>query len=122
MKPFGLYLIRRCRLYVISQSVPFTPIISKLAELTGITRNTLLKLLDLLSQAGLIALLRKDTKGVSYLRKPKKIYLQNSAMAYWLSEGKPNTGNLRETFFFSQLQTNHQVTLPRNGDFFIDDQ
>lgn len=109
-------------LYIISQSVPFTPNISKLAEKLESSRNTLLKLLDLLSQAGLISLLRQETKGISYLQKPEKIYLQNPSLAHYLSERKPNIGNLRETFFFSQLQTSHQVTAPRYGDFMIDDQ
>ena len=74
-----------------------------------------------LSQAGLLSLLRQNTVGVSYLQKPEKIYLQNPSLAYWLSEGQPNKGNLRETFFISQLGTRYQVKYPRYGDFMIDD-
>ena len=29
-------------------------------------------------------------------------------------------GNERETFFFSQLKVNHDVTYPKSGDFLID--
>lgn len=108
-------------LYIISQSVPFTPNISQLAEKIGISRNTLLKLLDSLHQAGLIALLRRSSKGMSYLQKPEKIYLQNPTVAYHLSGDHPNIGNLRETFFYSQLQAVHQVSAPRYGDFLVDD-
>lgn len=109
-------------IYIISQSVPFSPNISKLAERLEIPRNSLLKLLDLLDQAGLISLLRRDTKGISYLQKPEKIYLENPTLAYVLSESKPNTGNLRESFFFNQLKVKHAVTFPKYGDFMIDEQ
>ncbi len=36
---------------------------------------------------------------LKYLQKPEKIYLQNTNLAWLLSENKPDTGNLRETFF-----------------------
>lgn len=58
---------------------------------------------------------------MSYLQKPEKIYLQNTNLAWILSESKPNTGNLRETFFFSQTEVKHSITSSRFGDFTIDD-
>jgi len=108
-------------LYIISQSVPFSPNISKLSERINAPRNSILKILDLLAQARTISLLRSETKGISYLQKPEKIYLQNPNLAWMLSEDKPDLGNLRETFFFSQLEVRHQVTSSRFGDFTIDD-
>jgi uncharacterized protein len=108
-------------LYIISQSVPFTPNISKLAERMEISRNSLLKMLDLLHQAQILNLLQKDTSGISYLQKPEKIFLQNTNLIYSLGGQNPNIGNIRETFFFNQLQVKHQVTAPKYGDFIIDD-
>lgn len=108
-------------LYVISQSVPFKPNINKLSRKLDIPRNSLLKLLDVLMQAGLLLLLKRETKGVSHLQKPEKIFLQNPNLIYPLAEGKPNVGNLRETFFYNQLQVLHSVTSPKYGDFMIDD-
>jgi hypothetical protein len=58
---------------------------------------------------------------MSYLQKPEKIYLQNTNLAWLLSENKPDTGNLRETFFFSQTEVRHRVTSSKFGDFTIDD-
>ena len=107
-------------LYVISQSVPFKPNVSKLSEKLDIPRNTILKMLDLLDRAQLLSLLRSDTQGVSYLQKPEKIYLQNTNLAWTLSQEKPNSGNLRETFFFNQLQVKHEVTASRFSDFMVD--
>jgi predicted AAA+ superfamily ATPase len=107
-------------MYIISQSVPFTPNIAKLSERMGVPRNSVLKILDLLHHAKIVSLLRRDTKGVSYLQKPEKIYLQNTNLAWFLSDHKPDVGNLRETFFLSQLEVNHKVTSSRFGDFMID--
>lgn len=108
-------------LYVISQSAPFTPNISKLSEKLGAPRNTLLRLIDLLSQAKIINLLRAETKGVSYLQKPEKIYLENTNLMSLFSSEKPNIGNNRETFLFNQLTESHDVTSSKYGDFMIDD-
>ncbi len=108
-------------LYIISQSVPFIPNISKLSERMHVPRNSILRMLDLLAQARIISLLRSDSKGVSYLQKPEKIYLQNPNLAWLLSENKPDRGNLRETFFFNQCEVRHQVTSSRSGDFMVDD-
>lgn len=108
-------------LYIISQSVPFIPNISKLSERMQVPRNSILKILDLLAQARTISLLRSKTKGISYLQKPEKIYLQNANIAWLLSENKPDMGNLRETFFFNQAEVRHQVTSSRYGDFTVDD-
>lgn len=109
-------------LFIISQSVPFTPNIQSLAARLNTTRNTTLKALDLLERAGLINLLKSDTKGMSYLQKPDKIYLDNTNLAYAFLSTEPNTGNLRETFFFNQLKVKHRVTTSRFSDFFVDDQ
>lgn len=108
-------------LYVISQSVPFTPNISKLSERLEAPRNTLLKLLDLLHQAKIIKLLHADNQKLSYLQKPEKIFLENTNFMQLFSANKANIGSLRETFFFNQLSRNHTVESSKFGDFLIDD-
>lgn len=108
-------------LYVISTSVPFKPNVSALSDATGIPRNTILKMFDLMSQAGLLNLLKSETHGVSYLKKPDKIYLNNTNLAWIFSDQKPDTGNLRETFFLNQLQVIHKVTSSKFADFMIDE-
>jgi predicted AAA+ superfamily ATPase len=107
-------------LYILSESVPFIPNISKLAERLHTSRNTVLKTFDLLEQAKLLLLLRQQTQGVSFLQKPEKIYLHNPNLAFAFSNQVPNRGNLRETFFFNQLQVHHEVSLPKQGDFMLD--
>lgn len=107
-------------LYVISQMVPFTPNIQNLSEKIGVSRNSVLKALDLLENAQILNLLRSDNTGISYLQKPEKIYLENPNLAYMFSGSKPNIGNLRESFFFNQLQVNHDVTSSKFTDFMVD--
>ena len=108
-------------LYAISQSVPFTPNITKLSERLGAPRNTILRLLDLLHQAKIIKLLHAENEKLSYLQKPEKIFLENTNFIYLFAEGKANVGSVRETFFFNQLSQNHRVTASKFGDFMVDD-
>ena len=108
-------------LSVISESVPFQPNISKLSIKTGVTRDTLIKYLSYLEKAHLISLLRSNTKGISKMAKPEKIFLNNSNLLYALQPKIANIGTIRETFFNSQLSVLHKVQLPKNTDFIIDD-
>ena len=108
-------------LYVISQSVPFAPNITKLSERLEAPRNTILRLLDMLHQAKIIKLLHAENEKMSYLKKPEKIFLENTNFMYLFAEGKANIGSVRETFFFNQLGQNHRVTASKWGDFMVDE-
>jgi len=107
-------------LFILSESVPFTPNISELGRKMNISRDGLLKYLFLLEKAGMIYQLRREIKGISYLAKPEKIYLHNPNMSYALSPDRPDKGNLRETFILNQLSDRHEVTYTDKGDFLID--
>jgi predicted AAA+ superfamily ATPase len=108
-------------LLIISESAPFIPNISKLSERTGINRNTFISYLNFLREAGLLQNLYRDAHGITRLQKPEKIFLENTNIAYALSNGLPDKGNIRETFFANQLSYNHSLTIPENGDFLADD-
>jgi predicted AAA+ superfamily ATPase len=108
-------------LFVLSESVPFTPNIHKLSEKLVTPRNTVLRLLDILEKAQILLLLRSSTTGISYLQKPEKIYLQNPNFIHLFSLKMANIGNIRETFFFNQVSAVHTVTAAKFGDFLVDD-
>lgn len=109
-------------LYILSQSVPLTPNISKLSEKIGITRNTLLLYLSYLEKAKIINSLQANGKSTSILQKPDKIYLENTNLGYAISKEEINTGNERETFFLNQLKNaGHEVYLPKHGDFSVNE-
>jgi hypothetical protein len=107
-------------LALIAESVPFKPNISELSRKSGIARDILLKMIDLLIRADLLMILRQDSSPTGYLTKPEKVFLQNSSLAWALSlNHEPEIGAIRETFFLNQLSCNHTVTLPKSGDFLV---
>jgi predicted AAA+ superfamily ATPase len=73
-----------------------------------------------LEQAKLISLLQPAGKSVASLQKPEKIYLNNTNLLYALAEKQVDKGNLRETFFLSQLNAVHKMAMPKKGDFIVD--
>lgn len=104
---------------VISESVPFKPNMTKLADLLKISRNNISDYLLYMEEAGMIAQLKGQTKGIRALGKVDKVYLDNTNLIYCLAEENRNKGNIRETFFFNQLKVNDQVLSSRLGDFHI---
>ncbi len=107
-------------LYIISQSVPFIPNVSKLSDKIGIQRSTLLGYLHYLEEIKLTINLFKEAGGISKLQKPLKIYLENTNLMYALGPGEVNKGNLRETFFANQIRQQHSGSYTAKGDFLID--
>jgi predicted AAA+ superfamily ATPase len=107
-------------LYIIATSVPFKPNIQNLSEKTGITRNTILLFLNYLNDAQIINLLHIDTKGLSMMQKPEKIYLHHPNLQFALAPENRNIGSMRESFFFNQLSDLHKVNYTKNGDFIVD--
>jgi predicted AAA+ superfamily ATPase len=105
---------------IIAESVPFKPNILKLSERLGVKRDTLIKYLQLLERARILALLNSAAKGINQLTKPDKIYLQNPNILYAIAGDKANIGTLRETFFLNQLLQSHVVNYIEKGDFLID--
>lgn len=107
-------------LYIISESAPFIPNISKLSERIGITRNSLLAYLDALHDSRLTMNLQKEGNGISRLQKPDKLFLENPNLMYALAAEQSDKGNLRETFFANQLRYHHKVNVSQESDFLID--
>jgi len=73
-----------------------------------------------LQQASLIYLLRPAGKGYAALTKPEKIYLDNPNLIYALCSKRSELGNMRETFFISQLKTEYLVESSPQADFLVD--
>ena len=106
--------------FIIASLVPYTPNINQLAVQLNSTRDTVLRYLLLLHTAHILKWLSQDTWGINFLNKPDKLYLENTNLAFALQNDRVNTGSLRETFFLNQISLMHQVTLPKQGDFYVD--
>ena len=107
-------------LYIIAESVPFTPNIVKLSERIGMSRGALLSYLNALHESRITFSVQKDAQGISRLQKPDKLYLDNTNLSFALIGKSPEKGNLRETFFANQLRYAHRVELSPASDFIID--
>jgi predicted AAA+ superfamily ATPase len=107
-------------LYVVAQSVPFKPNINKLAEKTGIHRNSINNYLYFLHEAKLVELLHQAGSSMATLQKPEKIYMENTNLLFALSESPPSKGTVREVFFNNQLSGQYKVTHSPITDFEVD--
>ena len=108
-------------LVIISQSVPFKPNFSKIAEMLSASRNNIADYCLYIEEAGLIAQLRDATHGLGGLGKVDKIYLDNTNLIYNLADNNANLGNIRETFFLNQAKVIANVVSSPISDFQIDD-
>lgn len=107
-------------LSIIAESVPFKPNFSKIAEIIGVSRNSLDDYFSYMEKAGLIAQLRNETSGIRGLGKVDKVYLDNTNIIFNLVGDKSNIGNIRETFFFNQMRVKNEVISSQKADFIID--
>ena len=107
-------------LSIIAESVPFKPNFSKIAEIIGVSRNSMDDYFSYLEKAGLIGQLRNETSGIRGLGKVDRVYLDNTNIIFNLVGDKSNVGNIRETFFFSQMRVKNEVISSKKTDFVID--
>lgn len=108
-------------LRIISASVPFSPDLKKLTELTDVgDQRTLKTYLKYLEDCGLIIGLSRTGKGLRGMEKPEKIFLNNTNLIYAFAPDV-NVGTIRETFFLNILSARHSVKAPLKGDFLVDD-
>lgn len=106
-------------LMVVAKSVPFKPVMQRLAEATGISRNDIPNYLVYMERAGMITQLRNSTGGIRGLGKVEKLYLDNTNLIYALSPEYADIGNVRETFFMNQMRVMNDVTSSSISDFEI---
>lgn len=108
-------------LSIIAESVPFKPNFTKIAEMIGVSRNSLDDYFLYMEQAGLIAQLRDETGSIRGLGKVDKVYLDNTNIIYNLVGDKSEKGNIRETFFFNQMRLKNEVMSAKKADFIVNE-
>ena len=109
----------RLLLYIIAESVPFKPNITKLSEHIGVTRTTLINFLKYLEDLRIIRRLYSSTQGITLLQKPEKIFLHHPNLMYAFSAARADTGSIRESFFINQASAVLPVAYAEEGDFTI---
>ncbi len=120
---FGANTARKLKrlLYIIAQSAPFKPNMTKLSGDLAISRTLLYEIFTYMEKAGLIGQLRMETEGINLLGKVDKVYLDNTNLSYALTESEPNIGNIRETFFYSMTKVTEHPYVSKISDFKIKD-
>ncbi len=106
-------------LYIIAQSVPFQPNVSKLAERIGVSRNTLVLFFRYLEDLRIIKRVFSSTRGIGLLQKPDKILMHHPNLHYALADVNANIGSSRESFFVNQTGYQNDVYYTKQGDFVV---
>jgi hypothetical protein len=113
-------LLKAKRLLVIlAEMVPYTLNVSALCTTLQVSRNHLIKLLQLLQKARLIYQMFSPARGLKQLAKPSKVLFDNTNVMYALGN-HTEIGTVRETFFANQLRFSHTLGMPDKGDFMVD--
>lgn len=108
-------------LSIIAENCPFKPNFTKIAEMIGVSRNSLEDYFMYMEHAGLIIRLRDETGGIRRLGKVEKVYLDNTNIIFNLAGKNLNIGNIRETFFLNQMRVKNDVISSKKADFIIGD-
>ncbi len=107
-------------LLVICTSNPLEISLEKLAKKVGITKPTLYKYINYLSRAELLHHIAFSAKRFNNLKKPDKLYLNNTNLFTVLCLDS-SIGTIRETFFVSMLYKRHLINYDSRGDFLVDE-
>lgn len=106
-------------MYIISRSVPFKPNFTEIGRALETDRTKVSDYIVYMEKAGLLRQLKIADDGMVLLEKVDKIYLSNPTLAYALSDGSPDIGNIRETMFFSSMLVNNVVSASPVSDFMV---
>jgi len=104
---------------------PGTVSVHNIGKNMSIDDKTVTNFLNSLHETGLVNLIYNDQGGNSGLRRPEKIFLNNTNLQFAI-EGTINTkidiGNVRELFFIQALSgTGKKVFYSKKGDYTIDE-
>ena len=108
---------------LICSSHPYTPNIKELLQRMDMGDNYkgLYRFLDYLHKAKILNVMRVKTKGDNIFTKPEKVYLNNTNLHAAYCD-KSQKGTIREVFFASMLIDRHDLSIPKRGDFLVNNQ
>lgn len=94
-------------LWMIATAQPFVPNIERMSKSLGLSKEYTYHFLDYLEKANLVTFLGNQGKGHKLVRKPRKIFLENTNLLAAIAGSlkmSGEIGTIRETFFQNQLQ------------------
>ena len=123
LKPATLTTLKRI-LWLIATSEGLIPNIDSLSKNFAISRESIYDALEYLDKSGLIRNLYANASGMKFIRKPGKIYLNNTNLLYAINgtlKTNHSIGVVRETFFVNQVANSCKISLHEAGDYLVDD-
>jgi len=115
------YLIKlRKLLYIIANEVPFSPNVSKLSTEVETSRATVMNYLRYLKNARLINLLYTNGDE-DQMKKPTKVYMQNTNLLHTVAPGNRDNATYRQTFFYNQVSSKNSLKSVEGFDFKVND-
>ena len=111
-------------LHLVASSEGLVPNIDKISRNLGVSREIIYHSFEYLGNAGLVSTVWPRGKGLKAVRKPGKVFMDNTNLLYAINASLniPNLiGNVRESFFVNQLIGKHSIWLHNQADFVIDD-
>ena len=105
---------------LICHSEPFKLNIKELSSKIGIDRDTLYLYFEYLHRGKVLNLIRAKHKGDNIFIKPDKVYLNNPNLNYSYCSNA-SIGTIRETMFVAFMQSTHGLSIPKEGDFLVED-
>lgn len=107
-------------LYLVTTEGPFTPNVSKLSNEVNTSRATVMNYLRYLKNARLINLLYSNGDE-DHMKKPTKVYVQNTNILHTISPGIKDNTTYRQTFFYNQVSTRNIVKSVEGYDFKVNE-
>lgn len=122
VKPNTIIVLKKL-LWLVATATCLVPNIDTISKNLKVTRDVVYNGFEYLEKAGLTRNIFPDTSGLKLIRKPGKIFLNNTNLLFAINgdlslEG--DVGSQRETFFANQLTVNHAVNLHNKADFTVD--
>lgn len=107
-------------LYILSTEVPFMLNVQSLSQKIQVSRNTIIRMFDLLDKGGILRCIYSCWKSPKSVAKPEKILFDNTDIMGALSTSN-DIGTVRETFVASMIGQGHQIYESTDGDFLVDE-
>ncbi|MBA2368391.1 MAG: ATP-binding protein [Candidatus Protochlamydia sp.] len=111
-------------LWLVATTDGLIPNIDQISSSIGISREIVYNCLDHLGHSGLLNNLYPAGKGLKIIRKPGKIFMNNTNLLYAINRNlqrNSGSGGIRETFFANQVSAFYKVNVHTSADFIIDD-
>ena len=112
-------------LWLVATSQPFMPNVERMSRNLTISKAYVYSYMDSLERAGLLSNILPSMTGYRLVRKPAKIYMENTNLLRAIVGELGATGQegtIRETFFAHQIKSSGMnIRIPVRGDFSVED-